>query len=111
MYEMLFIPAVEYATFFVAWLCLYIFIRIEAFFKGKRYFDCGQAKISAMVPCLFLVVYAIVIFASHLSRNVAQDLTKLIVIFVLACTFVVCITIMLLKQLLGPSRSVLESPM
>ncbi|XP_076810433.1 uncharacterized protein LOC143453151 [Clavelina lepadiformis] len=113
MYEMFFIPAEEYLMFFLSWLFLFIFIKIEASVKASRGNFTEEPEISATKQALYLCgvifVYAMLILGSYLTRYVAGDLILLMIIFVFFFSLAVCITVMLFKQIMGPFRILIKN--
>ena len=108
MYEMFFIPAEEYMMFFFSWFFLYVFILIEGAIIGDKKLDSSpevSATKQAAYVCGVVIIYAIFIIISFVTRHVTGDLIVLMIIFVFIFTFGVCISVMFFKQLMGPFRS------
>ena len=107
MYEMFFIPAEEYMMFFFSWLFLYIFILIEGAVIGDKKME-KSPKISAFKQAAYLsgvvIIYAIFIVISYVTRHVSGNLIVYMIIFVFIFSFGVCISIIFFKQLMGPFR-------
>ena len=97
--------------FFFSWLFLYIFILIEAAVLGNTRVNENQQtsawKQSAYV-CGVVIIYALFIIISFLTRHVTGDLIVLMIVFVFIFSFGACITIMFFKQIMGPFRKLVR---
>lgn len=67
-----------------------------------------SATKQAAYLCGVLVIYALFIVISYLTRHVTGDLILYMIIFVFIFTLGVCITVMFFKQLMGPFRKVVK---
>ena len=94
--------------FFFSWLFLYIFVLIEGVIIRDRTLDTSpeiSATKQAAYVCGVVIVYALFIVISFVTRHVTGDLIFLMIVFVFIFTFGVCITVMFFKQLMGPFRN------
>ena len=112
MYDMVFIPAQEYMTFFLSWLYLYLFIRIEAYSIGDHQ-ESERQQVSALKQaayvCGVVIIYAIFIVISFLTRHVTGNLTVFTIAFPSMFCFGICITVMFFKQIMGPFRKLFRA--
>ena len=107
MYEMVFIPAEEYMMFFFSWLFLYLFIVIEGAIIGDKRTDKNpeiSATKQAAYLCGVVIIYAVFILISYLTRHLTGNLIVFMIIFVFIFSIGVCISIMFFKQLMGPFK-------
>ena len=106
MYEMFFIPAQEYLTFFLNWLFLYLFIVIEGIIKDKKRDENPEVSAGkqAAYLCGVVIIYAVFILISYLARHLTGNFTLYMIMFVFIFTIGVCISIMFFKQLMGPFK-------
>lgn len=102
-YEILFIPSLQYLNMFLAWLLIYFLLWIESKVGKQR---SGPPGVGASVfwVSAVLISYAVLIAISHFARNVAIPFLILMEVFALIFLVGACISYMFHKQLLGPFR-------
>ena len=100
-YEILFIPSLQYLNMFLAWLLIYFFLWIETKIDGGSQ---SPPKVGASVLWVsgVLITYTLLVLTSHFFRNVPIPFLILMEIFALIFLVGACVTYMFHKKLLGP---------
>jgi len=103
-YEILFIPSLQYLNMFLAWLLIYFFLWIEDKIDGEKSQHPPKAGASVLWVSGVLITYTLLVLTSHFFRNVPIPFLILMEVFALIFLVGACVTYMFHKKLLGPFR-------
>ncbi|PIK36668.1 hypothetical protein BSL78_26503 [Apostichopus japonicus] len=108
--ELVRIPSIEYLAVVWTWFWLWLFLKIEAFIKRRVSNESDRPISAAMeIVCIFLclIMYTLLVIVSYLVQELdfKVDLIALMVMLTGIFSLLVCITMMLLKQIMRPIRN------
>lgn len=107
-YEILFIPSLQYLNMFLAWLLLYFLLWIEDRIAVSEQETGGVPNVGGSVGWVMavLVSYVTMVLISHLMRSVPVPFLILMEVFALIFLLIACCTYMFHKRLLGPFKRI-----
>lgn len=107
-YEILFIPSLQYLNMFLAWALLYFLLWIEDRIFASEQRKGGPPSVGGSVGWVMAVLlsYVAMVLISHLMRNVPIPFLILMEVFALIFLVIACCTYIFHKQLLGPFKRI-----